>query len=59
PATYKARCQTLADFANKAADDYSYGDGIAGSAKYAVIRQETVPLLAAINAGLGTTYALP
>lgn len=59
PAKYKARCATLADFASRAADDYTNGDGLSGSAKYAVLRQETAPLLAAINAGLGTTYVLP
>ena len=57
-ANYKARCQTLANFAKMAADDYSIGDSMNGRARYSVIRQETIPLLNIINKGLSTTYAL-
>jgi hypothetical protein len=59
PADYKSRCQTLANFANMAADEFANGDDLAGSAHYSVIRQETIPVLDAINKALGTTYALP
>lgn len=59
PADYKARCQTLANFATMAADEFANGDDMAGSARYTVLRKETIPVLDAINAALGTTYALP
>jgi hypothetical protein len=59
PADYKSRCQTLANFANMAADEFANGDDLNGSARYSVLRKETIPVLDAINKGLGTTYALP
>jgi hypothetical protein len=59
PADYKSRCQTLANFAKMAAEEFANGDDLNGSARYAVIRKETIPVLDAINKGLGTTYALP
>lgn len=58
-AKYYARAQTLANFARQAADYFDVGDLLNGQAAFAVLRAETVPLLQAINKGLGTTYALP
>jgi len=59
PADFKSRAGTLASFASQASNEYSSGQRGSGSARYAVLRQETPPLLALINAGLGTSYALP
>lgn len=58
-ANYKARCQTLGDFADMAADDYDYGDESMGYARYQVIKQETVPLFDLINGSLGTSFRVP
>jgi len=59
PADYKARCQTLGRFTEMAADEYSYGDDLAGYARYQVIKQETAPLFDIINKAFGTSYQVP
>lgn len=41
PADYRARCQTLGQFAEMAADDYYDGDDLAAYARYQVIKKET------------------
>jgi len=56
---YSARANTLASFAEQASDEYSSRLYMAGFARYSVVRSESVPLLAMINNGLGTAYALP
>ena len=58
-AEFRSRAATLAQFAELAATEYSYGQELEGSARYAVIREETIPLLQAVNLGLGTSFALP
>ena len=58
-AEFKSRAGTLAQFAEQASTEYSYGQTLEGSARYAVIRKETTPLLAAINGALGTNFAIP
>jgi len=58
-AKYASRADTLGSFAEQASDDLYYGYTTDGYAKYEVIRKETRPLLAMINASLGTNYTLP
>jgi len=59
PSAYKARAQTLADFASLAAEDYENGNEMQGLARYAVVRMQTGALLAMINKGLKTRFRLP
>lgn len=57
-AVYLATLQTLSDFAGIAADEMSY-DPVAGAARYAVIREQTGPVLAQVSAATGRTFVLP
>jgi len=59
PADYRARCQTLGQFAEMAADEYYYGDDLAGYARYQVIKKETAALFDVINEAFGTSYQVP
>ena len=58
PAPYQARLQTLASFAQAAADIYDTNP-TTGTAKYEVARQQTVPIFDALNAATGTRFSLP
>lgn len=55
---YAARVSTLEEFAARAADLYR-ADPQEGTAKYAVLREQTGPLFAQLNAALGTDFRLP
>jgi hypothetical protein len=57
-AKYHAQVQTLESFSRQASDEI-FDDPTAGSARYAVIREETAPLLRTINKALGSNLRLP
>ena len=59
PSDYYSLASTLASFAEQAAGEYSQGQSLSGSARYSVIRAQTIPLLTMINNGLNTNYVLP
>ena len=55
---YHGRLTTLESFAGQASDIYDVNP-TEGSAKYAVVRQQTGVLLSSLNSGLGTSFSLP
>lgn len=55
-ASYVSRARTLAKFAEQAADEIDDGFETQGYARYAVVKEEALPLLAMINKGLGTNF---
>ena len=57
-ADYQARLSTLEAFAETAADEYLL-DPAEGSARYAVVREQTAALFDRLNAALGTRFRLP
>ncbi len=57
-ADYHARLTTLGSFASQASDIYD-ANPMEGSAKYAVLREQTGPLLGTLNSALGTSFSLP
>ena len=57
-ADYHGRLTTLESFAGQASDMYD-ADPTEGSAKYAVVREQTGVLLSALNSALGTSFSLP
>lgn len=58
PAKYRARLTTLAAFTGDASDLY-WDYPMEATAKYVVLREETAPILVAINDWLGTTCEYP
>ena len=56
-ADYVPRARTLAEFSEQAADEIDDGYEADGYARYAVVKEEALPLLAMINKGLGTKFA--
>lgn len=58
PAKYRARLTTLAAFAEDASDLY-WDYPMEATARYVVLREETTPILVAINDWLGTSFELP
>ena len=58
PAHYLATVTTLSQFTTLASTDLSVDDWIDGVAKYQVVRDNTVPLLAVLSKALGKTLVL-
>ncbi|UIJ35085.1 hypothetical protein [Allobranchiibius sp. GilTou73] len=58
PASYKARLVTSQNFCSDAFD-VEPDSGSEAAAKYLAVRQNTPPILKAINAALGTHFVLP
>ncbi|NYJ73422.1 hypothetical protein [Allobranchiibius huperziae] len=58
PATYKARLVTSQNFCSDAFD-IEPDSASTAAAKYLAVRQNTPPILKAINAALGTHFVLP
>jgi hypothetical protein len=57
-AQYVARLQTLESFTDEAADLYA-SDPTEGSARYAVVREQTGVLLEQLNSAVGSDFTLP
>ncbi len=57
-AEYHARLTTLESFAGQASDIYD-ANPTEGSAKYAVVREQTGVLLGELNSAMGTSFSLP
>ena len=58
PATYTARLKTLESFADQASNEIA-GSPTQGSARYAIIREETGVVLTQLTEATGVELALP
>jgi hypothetical protein len=58
-AKYQATLITLEKFANKASNNFGFGNLLDGSAQYAVLRANTAPVLRDFNRAVGTRLKLP
>ena len=57
-AKYYAQVKTLESFSRQASNEI-FDDPTAGSARYAVIREQTAPLMKTLNRALGSNLRLP